>query len=146
MGGIGLEHHRSSENSVPTDFFTNWGKSMGAVGLLPHEFVHAWNGKRQRPVDELTANHNIPTQNTLLWVYEGQTEYWGDVLTARSGLASKEDILVTVAENAAFYDNQPGREWLRCRMRTTTTCSVIAPRTPIRRGCAARATTTARPC
>jgi len=111
MGGIGLEHHRSSENSVPTDFFTNWGKSMGAVGLLPHEFVHAWNGKRQRPVDELTANHNIPTQNTLLWVYEGQTEYWGDVLTARSGLASKEDILVTVAENAAFYDNQPGREW-----------------------------------
>ncbi len=111
MGGIGLEHHRSSENSVPTDFFTNWGKSMGAVGLLPHEFVHAWNGKRQRPADELTANHNIPTQNTLLWVYEGQTEYWGDVLTARSGLASKDDILVTVAENAAFYDNQPGREW-----------------------------------
>ncbi|WP_296175414.1 peptidase M61 [uncultured Brevundimonas sp.] len=111
MGGIGLEHHRSSENSVPTDFFTNWGKNMGAVGLLPHEFVHAWNGKRQRPADELTANHNIPTQNTLLWVYEGQTEYWGDVLTARAGLASKDDILVTVAENAAFYDNQPGREW-----------------------------------
>ena len=111
MGGIGLEHHRSSENSVPTDFFTNWGKNMGAVGLLPHEFVHAWNGKRQRPADELTANHNIPTQNTLLWVYEGQTEYWGDVLTARSGLASKDDILVTMAENAAFYDNQPGREW-----------------------------------
>ncbi len=111
MGGIGLEHHRSSENSVPTDFFTNWGKDLGAVGLLPHEFVHAWNGKRQRPADELTANHNIPTQNTLLWVYEGQTEYWGDVLTARSGLASKDDILVSLAENAAFYDNQPGREW-----------------------------------
>ncbi|WP_313004564.1 peptidase M61 [Brevundimonas sp.] len=111
MGGIGLEHHRSSENSVPTDFFTNWGKNLGAVGLLPHEFVHAWNGKRQRPADELTANHNIPTQNTLLWVYEGQTEYWGDVLTARSGLASKDDILVSIAENAAFYDNQPGREW-----------------------------------
>lgn len=111
MGGIGLEHHRSSENSVPTDFFTNWGKDLGAVGLLPHEFVHAWNGKRQRPADELTANHNIPTQNTLLWVYEGQTEYWGDVLTARSGLASKDDILISLAENAAFYDNQPGREW-----------------------------------
>ena len=111
MGGIGLEHHRSSENSVPTDFFTNWGKDLGAVGLLPHEFVHAWNGKRQRPADELTANHNVPTQNTLLWVYEGQTEYWGDVLTARSGLASKDDILVSLAENAAFYDNQPGRAW-----------------------------------
>ncbi|MGH7027947.1 M61 family metallopeptidase [Brevundimonas sp.] len=111
LGGIGLEHHRSSENTVPTDFFTTWGKDLGAVGLLPHEFVHAWNGKRQRPADELTANHNIPTQNTLLWVYEGQTEYWGDVLTARSGLASKADILTSFAEVAAFYDNQPGRAW-----------------------------------
>ncbi|WEK58705.1 MAG: peptidase M61 [Candidatus Brevundimonas phytovorans] len=111
MGGIGLEHHRSSENSVTPDFFTNWGKDLGDIGLLPHEFVHAWNGKRQRPADELTANHNIPTQNTLLWVYEGQTEYWGDVLTARSGLASKEDILASLADNAAFYDNQPGRAW-----------------------------------
>ncbi|TFW00508.1 M61 family peptidase, partial [Brevundimonas sp. S30B] len=111
MGGIGLEHHRSSENTVPTDFFSNWGRSLSAVGLLPHEFVHAWNGKRSRPVDELTANHNIPTQNTLMWVYEGQTEYWGDVLTARAGLASKDDILTSFAEVAAFYDNQPGREW-----------------------------------
>ncbi|MFN4041005.1 MAG: M61 family metallopeptidase [Brevundimonas sp.] len=111
MGGIGLEHHRSSENTVPTDFFSNWGRSLGSVGLLPHEFVHAWNGKRSRPVDELTANHNIPTQNTLMWVYEGQTEYWGDVLTARAGLASKDDILTSFAEIAAFYDNQPGREW-----------------------------------
>lgn len=111
MGGIGLEHHRSSENTVPTDFFTTWGKSLGSVGLLPHEYVHAWNGKRNRPADELTANHNVPTQNTLLWVYEGQTEYWGDVLTARSGLAPKEDIITSFAEVAAFYANQPGRQW-----------------------------------
>ena len=111
MGGIGLEHHRSSENTVPTDFFTNWGKSLGSVGLLPHEYVHTWNGKRNRPADELTANHNIPTQNTLLWVYEGQTEYWGDVLTARSGLAPVQDIITSFAEIAAFYDNQPGRGW-----------------------------------
>ncbi len=111
MGGIGLEHHRSSENTVPTDFFTDWGKSLGSVGLLPHEYVHTWNGKRNRPADELTANHNVPTQNTLLWVYEGQTEYWGDVLTARSGLAPKEDIITSFAEVAAFYANQPGRQW-----------------------------------
>ncbi|WP_242914300.1 M61 family metallopeptidase [Brevundimonas pishanensis] len=111
MGGIGLEHHRSSENTIPTDFFTNWGKNLGSIGLLPHEYVHTWNGKRNRPADELTANHNIPTQNTLLWVYEGQTEYWGDVLTARSGLAPVEDIITSFAEVAAFYDNQPGRGW-----------------------------------
>lgn len=63
------------------------------------------------PADELTANHNVPTQNTLLWVYEGQTEYWGDVLAARAGLHSREVALATLAVIAAFYDNQPGREW-----------------------------------
>lgn len=111
LGGIGLEHHRSSENTGAPDFFTNWSKSEGDRGLLPHEYTHSWNGKFMRPADELTANHNVPTQNTLLWVYEGQTEYWGDVLAARAGLHSREVALATLATIAAFYDNQPGREW-----------------------------------
>jgi len=111
LGGIGLEHHRSSENTVSPGFFTDWDKSTGARDLLPHEFTHSWNGKFMRPADELTANYNIPTQNTLLWVYEGQTEYWGEVLSARSGLHSKEEALIGLAGIAAFYENQPGREW-----------------------------------
>ena len=111
MGGIGLEHHRSSENTGKPEFFTDWSKSAGDRGLLPHEYAHSWNGKFMRPADELTANHNVPTQNTLLWVYEGQTEYWGDVLAARAGLHSKEVALATLANVAAFYDNQPGRQW-----------------------------------
>ncbi|WAC58959.1 M61 family metallopeptidase [Brevundimonas sp. SL130] len=111
MGGIGLEHHRSSENTGAPGFFTDWAKSAGDRGLLPHEYTHSWNGKFMRPADELTANHNVPTQNTLLWVYEGQTEYWGDVLAARSGLHSKPVALATLANVAAFYDNQPGRQW-----------------------------------
>lgn len=111
MGGIGLEHHRSSENTGAPGFFTDWAKSAGDRALLPHEYTHSWNGKFMRPADELTANHNVPTQNTLLWVYEGQTEYWGDVLAARSGLHSKGVALATLASVAAFYDNQPGRQW-----------------------------------
>ena len=111
MGGIGLEHHRSSENTGKPEFFTDWAKSAGDRGLLPHEYTHSWNGKFMRPADELTANHNVPTQNTLLWVYEGQTEYWGDVLAARAGLHSKPVALATLANVAAFYDNQPGRQW-----------------------------------
>ncbi len=110
MGGIGLEHHRSSENTLSPDVFTKGG-DLGDLGLLPHEFVHSWNGKRRRPADELTANYNVPTQNTLLWVYEGQTEYWGEVLTARSGLTSTADQIVNLAQIAAFYENQPGRGW-----------------------------------
>ena len=111
MGGIGLEHHRSSENTSAPDFFSAWNKSAGDRALLPHEYTHSWNGKFMRPADELTANHNVPTQNTLLWVYEGQTEYWGDVLAARSGLHSPEEARIALATIAAFYANQPGREW-----------------------------------
>lgn len=111
LGGIGLEHHRSSENTAAPDYFTAWDKSAGSRELLPHEFTHSWNGKHMRPADELTANYNVPTQNTLLWVYEGQTEYWGEVLSARAGLVSKEEALVNLADVAAFYDHQPGREW-----------------------------------
>jgi predicted metalloprotease with PDZ domain len=111
IGGIGLEHHRSSENTGAPDFFTAWDKSAGSRDLLPHEFTHSWNGKHMRPADELTANYNVPTQNTLLWVYEGQTEYWGEVLSARSGLHTREESLITIAGVAGFYDNQPGRGW-----------------------------------
>ena len=111
MGGIGLEHHRSSENTEAPTFFTDWAKSAGDRALLAHEFTHSWNGKHMRPADELTANYEVPTQNTLLWVYEGQTEYWGDVLAARSGLHNKEEALIALAVRAAFYENQPGRAW-----------------------------------
>ena len=111
LGGIGLEHHRSSENTVPTDFFTRGTGSLGARQLLPHEYVHSWNGKYMRPADELTANYNVPTQNTLLWVYEGLTSYWGEVLAARAGLVSKEEALAGLAGHASFYETQPGRQW-----------------------------------
>ncbi len=111
LGGIGLEHHRSSENTMSPDFFTDWSASAGDRGLLPHEYVHSWNGKFRRPADELTANYNVPSQNTLLWVYEGQTEYWGDVLAARSGLAARDVAVATLATIAGFYDAQPGRQW-----------------------------------
>jgi len=113
MGGIGLEHHRSSENTAPTGFFTpdGWAASYGARTLLPHEYVHSWNGKFRRPADLLMPNLNEPSQNTLLWVYEGQTEYWGEILSARAGLVTREEALANLADVAAFYDNQPGREW-----------------------------------
>ncbi|QTC92434.1 M61 family metallopeptidase [Brevundimonas goettingensis] len=111
LGGIGLEHHRSSENTGGPGFFTEWDKNAGGRATIPHEFTHSWNGKFMRPADELTANYNVPTQNTLLWVYEGQTEYWGHVLAARSGIHTVEEEKILLAGVAAFYENQPGREW-----------------------------------
>ncbi|MEH6664323.1 MAG: peptidase M61 [Brevundimonas sp.] len=112
LGGIGLEHHRSSENTLEPDMFSNWDDApYGDLELLPHEYVHTWNGKFRRPADQLTPNLNVPVQNSLLWVYEGQTQYWGAVLAARSELVSREMALANLAWTAAFYDAQRGREW-----------------------------------
>jgi len=112
LGGIGLEHHRSSENTLEADMFSDWDSApYGDLELLPHEYAHSWNGKFRRPADQATPNLNTPVQNSLLWVYEGQTQYWGAVLAARSELVSREMALANLAWTAAFYDAQQGREW-----------------------------------
>ncbi len=111
LGGIGLEHHRSSENSRETDYFTEWDENGSERGLLPHEFTHSWNGKFRRPDVMWTPNYNVPMQDNLLWVYEGQTSYWDLVLAARSGIQSKGMVLGEWARSAGLYAEQPGREW-----------------------------------
>ena len=89
----GTEHHQSSENGADPAAFTDWGKYAWERDLLPHEYVHSWNGKFRRPADLWTPNLNVPMRNSLLWVYEGQTQYWGDVLAARAGLRTREESL-----------------------------------------------------
>ena len=128
LGGIGLEHHRSSENSVDTDYFTDRTGTIGDRDLLGHEYTHSWNGKWRRPADQLTPTLNEPMQNSLLWVYEGQTQYWGQVLTTRAGLLSKELELGSMALTAATYGLSPGRAWRA--MQDTTNDPIIAQRRP----------------
>ncbi|HEX8477428.1 MAG TPA: peptidase M61 [Telluria sp.] len=111
FGGIGREHHQSSENGVKTGYFTEWNKSEGGRDLLPHEYTHSWNGKFRRPAGQDVPNLNTPLQNSLLWVYEGQTQYWGGVLAARSGLVSPAYTRAALAATAARYDNTRGRTW-----------------------------------
>jgi predicted metalloprotease with PDZ domain len=111
FGGIGREHHQSSENGVKLGYFTDWSKHEARRELLPHEFAHSWNGKFRRPADQNVPNFNTPLQNSLLWVYEGQTQYWGAVLAARSGLIKAEHTRDMLAATAARYDNVKGREW-----------------------------------
>jgi predicted metalloprotease with PDZ domain len=128
LGGIGLEHHRSSENSVDPDYFLKWNDGPGRRGLLPHEFVHSWNGKYRRPAGLWTPDHNTPTRNSLLWVYEGQTQFWGYVLAARSGLFTKEQTLEALAAIAATLNERPGQEWRH--LEDTTYDPIISARRP----------------
>jgi len=111
FGRIGLEHHQSSENGVKGGYFIDWSKGSVGRSLLPHEYTHSWNGKFRRPADLWTPHFNTPMRNSLLWVYEGQTQYWGEVLAARSGLVSPADARDDLAETAATLDARAGRSW-----------------------------------
>ncbi len=112
FGGIGLEHHRSSENGTVHNYFSEWDKTATVRSLLAHEYTHSWDGKFRRPAGQLVPDFNTPLENSLLWVYEGQTQYWGQVLSARSGLWTPELARDSLATIAATLDlNRPGRIW-----------------------------------
>jgi len=127
FGGIGREHHQSSENGVKPNYFTEWARTESGRDLLPHEYTHSWNGKFRRPAGQDVPNFNTPLQNELLWVYEGQTQYWGSVLGARSGLVSQAGARDALAATAARYDNVQGRAW-RAMQDTVNDPIIIARR------------------
>ncbi|WP_066114595.1 MULTISPECIES: M61 family metallopeptidase [Sphingomonadales] len=128
MSGIGIEHHRSSENGVGTGYFTDWAKGPGSRNLLPHEMTHSWNGKHRRPQGIWAPDFRTPSRDDLLWVYEGQTQFWGYVLGARSGLFSYQDTLDAFASIAAGLDRRAGRNWRP--LVDTTHDPIIAARRP----------------
>ena len=129
LGGSGLEHHRSSEDGVDRGYFTDWDSKLRDRNLLPHEYTHSWNGKYRRGADLWTPDYRVPMQGSLLWVYEGQTQFWGYVLGARSGMLSKQDTLDAIAATAAAYGyGMPGRAWRP--LVDTTNDPTIAQRSP----------------
>lgn len=128
LGGIGLEHHQSSEDGEGPDYFTKWDKSAVGRDLLAHEYNHSWNGKFRRPADLWTPDYRTPMRDSLLWVYEGQTQFWGYVLAARSGLWQQKDALEALALVAATYDNRAGRRWRP--VEDTTNDPIISQRRP----------------
>jgi len=108
---FGLEHHESSDDRVPERALLDEALRKSSADLLPHEFVHSWNGKYRRPAGLTTADYQQPMRGELLWVYEGLTEYLGSILAARSGLRSAEDHREHLAAIAAYLDRYPGRTW-----------------------------------
>ena len=110
-GGEGLEHGQSSDNGVNEKTFSDSTHQLGEADLLAHEFTHSWNGKYRRPARLYQPDFATPQQGDLLWVYEGMTQYLGNVLAARSGLKSQDQYRDLLALSAANLDNKPGREW-----------------------------------
>lgn len=110
-GGEGLEHGQSSDNGVGEKGYADEAHTLREADLLPHEFTHSWNGKYRRPAGLYQPDFATPQQGALLWVYEGMTQYLGEVLAARSGLYTPQQFRDQVADTAASLDYTPGREW-----------------------------------
>jgi predicted metalloprotease with PDZ domain len=108
---FGLEHHESSDDRTMERSLIDESGRIDFAGLLPHEFVHSWNGKYRRPADLATPDYHQPMKDDLLWVYEGLTEYLGQILTARSGLWSAQQDREDMARLASMLDLRPGRDW-----------------------------------
>ena len=108
---LGLEHQQSSENSGKPGYFTEWKRHVVDRYMVPHEFAHSWNGKFRRPRDLWAPDFNTPTRNSLLWVYEGQTQYLGEVLAARSGMYTADETRERLAYRAAWVAGHAGRAW-----------------------------------
>jgi predicted metalloprotease with PDZ domain len=126
----GLEHLESGENGVRSTYFSDWDKQqMWRSNLVSHEYVHSWDGKFRRPAGQLTANFNQPMDDSLLWVYEGGTSYWGHVLGARSGLVQASQMNEALAATAALYDHRVGRSWRS--LEDTTDEPIITRRSPL---------------
>ncbi|HEX7348760.1 MAG TPA: peptidase M61, partial [Rhodanobacteraceae bacterium] len=108
---FGLEHHQSSDDRQNANFLTSKAGFMFGATLLPHEYTHSWNGKFRRPAKLWTPNFNVPMQDNLLWVYEGETDYWQGILAVRAGLETADQFKQMLAMNYASLSHRPGREW-----------------------------------
>ncbi len=109
--GLGQEHHESSDDRVPQNTLIDPSARLLEAGLFPHEFTHSWNGQFRRPEGLATADFQQPMKGELLWVYEGLTEYLGELLTARSGLVTPAQAREHYAETAAMLEHRAGRRW-----------------------------------
>src|SRR5579863_1961866 len=108
---FGLEHHESSDNRTNEKSLIDSDELTDFSDLLPHEYVHSWNGKYRRPADLVSTDYQEPMRDDLLWVYEGLTEYLGEVLTTRSGLWNAQEGREELARLASIFSKRPGRDW-----------------------------------
>jgi predicted metalloprotease with PDZ domain len=108
---FGLEHHESSDDRVDENALADAPLREGLAELLAHEYVHSWNGKYRRPAGLLSPDYQQPMDGTLLWVYEGMTQFWGTVLPVRAGLISADSYHEMLASVASYFNLESGTHW-----------------------------------
>jgi len=111
QSGGGYEHQESTEINVSAGYARDPGEQMFLANLIVHEFAHSWNGRTRQPADLWSPNLNLPMRGSLLWVYEGQTEFWADVMASRLGMRTVQQGLDALAETASLMSERKGRQW-----------------------------------
>ncbi|UXH78261.1 hypothetical protein [Roseateles amylovorans] len=116
MGGPGgIEHRHATELFLPDDYLRSPQSNLRNLDLALHEYIHSWNGTQFVPADMRAHNYNEPLQNSLLWVYEGLTQYLGKVTAARGGMRTLEEALDDLAIDAALAQTQASHRWKSLR-------------------------------
>lgn len=109
IGFTGLEHEQSSLSGAPAGFMRDPQSQELSGDTLTHEFSHSWNGKYRRPWDLNTRNYQIPQRTDLLWVYEGLSQYLGDLLSFRTGIRRPGGYPELLAMLYSQIATEPGR-------------------------------------
>ena len=108
-GGGGLEHLNSTLLTSNAARLATPRAYLGWLQFVSHEYFHAMNVKRLRPVELGPFDYERPPTTTGLWVSEGLTSYYGEMLVQRSGLATTADFLATLSSHIARVQHAPGR-------------------------------------
>jgi predicted metalloprotease with PDZ domain len=127
--GGGVEHQESTEINVSASYAQDAGEQALMANLVAHEFIHSWNGRTRQPADLWTPNLNLPMRGSLLWVYEGQTEFWAHVMTPRLGLRTVQQALDALAVDASLMANRSGRVWKS--LQDSTVDALYMPAKPV---------------
>ncbi|MFO1257910.1 MAG: PDZ domain-containing protein [Gammaproteobacteria bacterium] len=111
----GLEHRSSTALQATRDCLPISGiekqskEYVSLLGLFSHEYFHAWNVKRIKPACFIPYNLLEETPTSLLWVFEGFTTYYDDLMLVRSGVISEAEYLRVMSEMMSRYIRTPGR-------------------------------------
>jgi predicted metalloprotease with PDZ domain len=109
QGGGGLEHKNSTLITTNTSRLATPQAYLGWLAFVSHEYFHAFNVKRLRPVELGPFDYENPPRTSGLWVSEGLTSYYGQLLVTRAGLSASQDFLAWLSSEIEQLQKTPGR-------------------------------------
>lgn len=108
-GGGGLEHRSSTLLTSNASRSSSQAAYLGWLNFVSHEYFHAMNVKRLRPIELGPFDYEGAPKTPSLWISEGLTTYYGDLMVARSGLAGTQEFLTWISALIGQLQNTPGR-------------------------------------